>query len=99
MLGQLTIMPTGALSVMSSQVQPSSSRAAAVPLMTPPPGIVTATVMPLARVTGMISLSGLTPASARMLGLMLPVSTASLVARTEPISFRPVEDVARTSPG
>ena len=53
-----------------------------VPAMVPPDGDDNASAMPLALVTGIISLPGLIDTSARALGLMRPVSRPSRVPLT-----------------
>ena len=98
-LGQLTWSPTGFATVMSSWVQPSRWMSAEVPLMAPPRGTVSALVMPLTRVTGSRSLSGLICTSARMFGLTLPVSFWSLVPSTLLTSISPSTVLAEIRPG
>ena len=59
------------------------------PAMMPPVGRDTTVKTPLARVTGISSLSGLMPTCALTLGLTSPDSVESKVARTASISTRP----------
>jgi hypothetical protein len=99
MRGQVTWSPTEPFKTMSSQVHPSSISMAERPEMMPPVGTERAAVIPLARVTGMISLPGLTDTSARTFGLMRPTSLVSRVPRTDPISVSPMEVYALISPG
>ena len=79
MLGHWTWRPTGAFTVMSSRVQPDRCMSAEVPAIAPPRPTIRALVTPFASVTGSSSLSGLSCTSARMSGLVEPVSWKSLL--------------------
>ena len=57
MAGKLNVIPALALSVASSQVQPSRFITATSPPNVPPPGMTATDVMPLVRATAMASLS------------------------------------------
>jgi hypothetical protein len=89
MFGQLTTTPSGARSVMSTFVQPSSSISADCPASTPPRGVTCASRMPLLRATGVSSLSGWNASSARTFGEIGAASAKSRVARLASISVRP----------
>ena len=97
--GQLTCSATGPAARRSSQVQPSRRISVDVPRTRPPPGAVTLCVMPLARVTGISSESGLIAIAVLTAGLTSPISRMSTLPATEPISVSPRTLLASMKPG
>ena len=92
-------IPIDVWRAISSVVQPSSCKNADCPVINPRYGTVRHIKTPLLRVTGIISLSGLTAISAFTFGLNKPTSPRSSVARTAFISTSPIFEKASISPG
>lgn len=99
MYGYSIRMAAGARTTMSSMVQPFKCISTLCPATIPPPGLVITLVIPLARVTGMCSLAGLTAVAARNCGLNNPISAMSLISRTASISVRPISVDESIIPG
>ena len=78
---------------------PLSRTSALWPETSPPAGALSTLVMPLARATGMSSLSGWSAIQLCACGFMSPTSVVSTVAETACTSVRPSVVKPSTSPG